>query len=359
MGDMNVGLETQAESAERNSQRPLVTFALFAYNQERYIREAIDGAFAQTYEPLEIILSDDCSTDRTYKIMQEMAAAYAGKAHIKLNRNAANLASAGHANRVIELSTGRLIVGAAGDDVSLPDRVQVLVDEWQQTRAWGLMSRCNLINEHGEFVRHDVTMDLLSDPTRAYFDHAVTLIHGATSAYDRRAFALLDPPPNQRILHEDVLLSILLNATGKPIHLVDRTLVNYRQHEGSTTNHAVKGVTATYIRDYENLASVSAKSLRNATAYCVKTCKPERHKINFAELNRRLRFYDLASVWMTSTFQQRVAIFVAGGRTERRWLAPRIFGFRVFVVTKLAAYRVKRILAAVPGRSARNTSTGN
>ena len=52
--------------------RPLVTFALFAYNQEQYIREAIEGAFAQTYQPLEIILSDDCSTDRTFEIMREM-----------------------------------------------------------------------------------------------------------------------------------------------------------------------------------------------------------------------------------------------------------------------------------------------
>ena len=57
-------------------ERPLVTFALFAYNQERYIREAVEGAFAQTYEPLEIILSDDCSTDRTFEIMQEMVANY-------------------------------------------------------------------------------------------------------------------------------------------------------------------------------------------------------------------------------------------------------------------------------------------
>lgn len=45
---------------------PLVTFALLAYSQEKYIREAVEGAFAQTYEPLEIILSDDCSSDRTY-----------------------------------------------------------------------------------------------------------------------------------------------------------------------------------------------------------------------------------------------------------------------------------------------------
>ena len=56
--------------------RPLVTFALFAYNQEKYIREAVEGAFSQTYEPLEIILSDDCSSGGTFEIMQEIAAEY-------------------------------------------------------------------------------------------------------------------------------------------------------------------------------------------------------------------------------------------------------------------------------------------
>ena len=59
---MNDQIENHV-SIDSASDRPLVTFALFAYNQEKYIREAVEGAFAQTYAPLEIILSDDCSTD--------------------------------------------------------------------------------------------------------------------------------------------------------------------------------------------------------------------------------------------------------------------------------------------------------
>jgi len=37
------------ELPEGTADRPLVTFALFAYNQEQYIREAVEGAFSQTY----------------------------------------------------------------------------------------------------------------------------------------------------------------------------------------------------------------------------------------------------------------------------------------------------------------------
>ena len=55
-----------------------MTFALLADNQEDYIRESVQGTFAQAYKQLEITLSDDCSSDRTYQIMQEMAGAYRG-----------------------------------------------------------------------------------------------------------------------------------------------------------------------------------------------------------------------------------------------------------------------------------------
>ncbi len=72
--------------ATTNQDRPLITFALFAYNQENHIEEAVQGAFSQTYSQLEIVLSDDCSTDRTFEIMERMANAYQGPHKIVLNR---------------------------------------------------------------------------------------------------------------------------------------------------------------------------------------------------------------------------------------------------------------------------------
>jgi hypothetical protein len=60
--------EKSEEMPDNETDQPLVTFALFAYNQEKYIREAVEGAFAQTYEPIEVILSEDYSTDRTFEI---------------------------------------------------------------------------------------------------------------------------------------------------------------------------------------------------------------------------------------------------------------------------------------------------
>jgi glycosyltransferase involved in cell wall biosynthesis len=49
-----------------STQYPLVSLCIFTYNQEKYIREAVEGALSQDYPNLEIIISDDNSTDSTY-----------------------------------------------------------------------------------------------------------------------------------------------------------------------------------------------------------------------------------------------------------------------------------------------------
>ncbi|WP_407474957.1 glycosyltransferase family 2 protein [Sulfitobacter sp. PM12] len=120
------------------SERQLVTFALFSYNQENYIREAIKGAFSQTYEPLEIILSDDCSNDGTFKIMQEMAAEYEGPHKVQVRQSCENRRLMGHINDVVSLAQGDIIVMAAGDDISLPERTAehlTIYNRWPETYA--------------------------------------------------------------------------------------------------------------------------------------------------------------------------------------------------------------------------------
>ena len=58
---------------------PKLSYVLLSHNREKYIRQAIESAFAQDYEgELEYIFSDDCSTDRTYEIIKECVAAYKG-----------------------------------------------------------------------------------------------------------------------------------------------------------------------------------------------------------------------------------------------------------------------------------------
>lgn len=107
-------------------EKPLISYVVTAYNIERFVREAVECAFAQTYSPLEIVLSDDCSSDRTFEIMEKMAAEYRGPHKIKLNRNESNLGITRHMNKAyLELAEGEIIIAAHGDDISIPDRTRL------------------------------------------------------------------------------------------------------------------------------------------------------------------------------------------------------------------------------------------
>ncbi|MBT3873051.1 MAG: glycosyltransferase, partial [Flavobacteriaceae bacterium] len=113
-----------------NSPTPLVSFILLAYNQENLITEAVESLLSQTYSPLEIILSDDCSSDSTFTIMKSLKDSYKGPHKIKLNRNKTNLGISAHINKLVALTHGDLIFCAAGDDISLPKRCSEVVSFW-------------------------------------------------------------------------------------------------------------------------------------------------------------------------------------------------------------------------------------
>ena len=108
---------------------PKVSFALICYEQEEFVRDAVRAALAQDYTPLEIILSDDCSPDATFDIIEEEVSKYDGPHAVSINRNTTNLGSE-HLDKVMTLVQGDFVVFGHGDDISMPHRTRRLVDAW-------------------------------------------------------------------------------------------------------------------------------------------------------------------------------------------------------------------------------------
>ncbi len=205
--------------------RPLVTFALFAYNQEAYIREAVEGAFAQTYSPLEIILSDDCSADRTFEIMQEMAAEYRGPHQVRVRRSMPNLGLIKHIDAVAQMANGRIIVMAAGDDISLPHRVDRLAQVFLLNRsAHAVLSDFEVIGTAAKRDRGLRTSRVV--PTTELLISAGGAQIGATYAYSRDSFEKFGPiAPG--VTDEDRILPFRASLLGKVFYLHE-VLVQYR-----------------------------------------------------------------------------------------------------------------------------------
>lgn len=212
-----------------DQERPLVTFALFAYNQEQFIREAVEGALNQDYAPLEIILSDDSSTDRTFEIMKEMAFEYTGTSIIVLNRNMKNLNIGGHINTVMQLAQGELVVVAAGDDISLPNRVTTLVKAWitEKRQPDLLCSDYIAINKSSLIIGEGkgCKPEQLNANTMASFGYGVL---GATAAWTKSLWKGYNTLP-ENLVHEDVVMPFRAVMKGG-IKYVQTALVLYRQN---------------------------------------------------------------------------------------------------------------------------------
>jgi glycosyltransferase involved in cell wall biosynthesis len=122
--------DSAAGDGDPSPQGPPVSILLIAYRQAATVGRAVAAALAQTYTPLEIVVSDDASDDGTYDAIVVALEGYAGPHRIVVNRNPANLGIGAHLSRLVELSSGELLFVAAGDDISLPQRCAVVVDAW-------------------------------------------------------------------------------------------------------------------------------------------------------------------------------------------------------------------------------------
>lgn len=253
VGDELVIPDTKLHGKERE----LVTFFLISYNQERYIREALAAAFAQTYQPLEIVLSDDCSTDLTFEIMSQMVREYQGPHKIIINQNEHNLGLCGNVNRILDLASGEIVVIAAGDDISFPDRVEKSYQIMKEDPNINCVSfNLQTINANGDVIStRSETPECIDKRTLKDFIFQKGFhFNGASRAYRRSAFNYFGPLSTDAVT-EDSTLFLRCLLLGSVCFSSD-VLLSYRKH--GDNYHAYAGK---YSLNYENINKQYLKDL--------------------------------------------------------------------------------------------------
>jgi glycosyltransferase involved in cell wall biosynthesis len=214
---------------EAAAARPLVSMLLIAYNQQATIGEAIAGALAQTYRPLEILVSDDASSDGTHAAMVAAVAAYAGPHRVLVNRNESNLGIGAHLSLLVGKARGELLFVAAGDDVSLPERCEKTVAAWLESgRSLDLIA-APLVDIDAEGNAHGVIepSDLSGYRSAADWLARRPYVVGAAQAWTRRLFDRFGPLP-AGVIGEDMIMVFRAILAGGAITLRE-PLVRYRR----------------------------------------------------------------------------------------------------------------------------------
>ena len=99
---------------------PLISIVTPNYNCAKFISETIESVLAQDYQNWEMLIQDDCSSDKSYQIALEYAKQ---DSRIKVERNESNSGAAVTRNNAIRRSQGEYLAFLDSDDLWLPNKL--------------------------------------------------------------------------------------------------------------------------------------------------------------------------------------------------------------------------------------------
>ncbi|WP_172982756.1 glycosyltransferase [Roseovarius bejariae] len=232
-----MSLLSSAQLKMGNEMKPKCSLLVLTYNQEDFVAEAVKAALAQTYSPVEIIISDDASSDRTFSIAKNCVKDYDGPHEIVLNRNKQNMGVIAHTNALVARATGDILIPAYGDDVSYPDRVESIVACFEAEGPLLVHSYADPIDGSGNptlsrYLKADFfrTTDAL--------EVATSLAHylGASGAWSRALFDTYGPIQSPLVFDDHILG--FRAALECRVSLIRKPLLAYR--DGLGLSHSKK-----------------------------------------------------------------------------------------------------------------------
>ncbi len=218
-----------------------ISVAMATYNGDKYISQQLDSILNQSLMPYEIIISDDASTDDTVAIINEYMAKYK---IIKIYQKLTNIGVVKNFENAIKLCTGDYIALSDQDDVWLPNKLQMLLDNIDDNYL--IHSDAILVDEKLHIIA-DSHFALNKDKySKTVFDYLrKNNVTGCCAMITRQLVDLALPIPDGFYIH-DHYFAIIAASFGK-IKYLDRCLIYYRQHSGN-----VIGITSTSYTELTN-----------------------------------------------------------------------------------------------------------
>jgi glycosyltransferase involved in cell wall biosynthesis len=218
-------MRRDAELAGADS--PLVSVVMNCYNGERYLSEALDCVYAQTYQNWEIVFVDNASTDRS----ADIARAYG--ARVKYVRNETTVPLGASRNIALRHCAGEFIAFLDCDDRWEPQKLERQIPRFSNPRVGLVYSNCWLFTD-----KHRLGLRYTSSRDYAVGESVGPLLANyfvvlSTAVIRRSVLSQLDEwfDPALRLAEEaDVFIRIALVAE---LDMVAEPLASYRLHSKS------------------------------------------------------------------------------------------------------------------------------
>lgn len=213
---------------------PSISIALCTYNGEKHLLEQLDSLAQQSLLPLELVVCDDQSQDKTWVILEQFAQQAPFPVH--LHQNPTRLGVSRNFGRAVSLCTGEFIAFADQDDVWLPHKLSTLAEQIiQQPDVDAFFSDAFVVDEQlqslnyylWDSVRFTQTQQQNWAQNALPFLLKQDIVTGATLIFNSRWLPLILPiPPDW--LHDAWVATLI--ATVSKVAFVNQPLIYYRQH---------------------------------------------------------------------------------------------------------------------------------
>jgi glycosyltransferase involved in cell wall biosynthesis len=127
---------------------PLISVLLSVYNDDKNIKTSIDSILSQSYKNIELLVMDDCSTDKTYDILKDIK-----DRRLRIFRNKDNQGLTKSLNILIKESKGQILARQDSDDISLPTRLEVQFENLHNLQLDGCTTRAYIQNSKRSIPR--------------------------------------------------------------------------------------------------------------------------------------------------------------------------------------------------------------
>lgn len=252
---------------EIRNRKPWVSVIVIAYNSGKFILETLESIKNQTYETIELIVTDDGSKDDTITICKDWIAQNKSRfVNAILVTTAQNTGTAGNANRGIQASAGEWIKFIAGDDILMPDAIEKyieFVDDKINACFAEYVEFTGQQSEHKYLRKHiDIDRVAFGDNTTARQQYNILkrqfVGYGPTFFVKKKVLVEVGCFDERFPLMDDYPLFIRIAAAGYKLYLLHEATVYYRVNpesvsHSSTDNAIFTNTEVRCIREYKYL----------------------------------------------------------------------------------------------------------
>lgn len=231
---------------------PLVTIGVLTYNSAKYVLETLESAKAQTYKNIELIISDDCSTDKTVELCREWVEKNKDRfVRCEILTVEKNTGIPANCNRRLRASKGEWLKGIAGDDILAPDCIENFINfvkenpeaEWVASHVQSF---------RGQF-REDALVSLYDASEYPIFEHDVSSLAQYRFLLKDFPFKIMGCIFKTKMLVEcggyderfpgieDWPLVLKLSKMGNICFYMSKVTSFYRLHDTSISNGRIAG----------------------------------------------------------------------------------------------------------------------